>query len=142
MQMMRCILGVAVLVAVTVVVTPAGRADDKAAGKEKGGYIHVVIFTMKKDAPSGAVDEVIADCHKMLGKISVVRSVKAGRPSKQVAEKVVKTNYDVGLLVTVDDFDGIKAYLEDPLHKEFVKKHGKHFEITKLQVFDFVNEAK
>jgi hypothetical protein len=138
MRMMRCILGVAVLLAVTT----AGRADDKAAAKGKGGYIHVVIFTMKKDAPAGAVDEVIADCHKMLAKISVVRSVKAGRPSKQVAEKVVKTNYDVGLLVTVDDFDGVKAYLEDPLHKEFVKKHGPHFEMTKLQVFDFVNEAK
>jgi hypothetical protein len=138
MRMMRYVLGVAVLVAVTA----SGWADDKAAGKSKGGYIHVVIFTMKKDAPAGAVDEVIADCHKMLSKISGVRSVKAGRPSKQVAEKVVKTDYDVGLLVIVDDFEGIKAYLKDPLHEEFVKKHTKHFEMKKLQVLDFVDEKK
>jgi hypothetical protein len=136
--MMRCILGVAAVLALAA----GARAEDKAAGKGKGGYIHVVIFTMKEDAPSGAVDEVIADCHKMLGKISAVRSVKAGRPSKQVAEKIVKTDYDVGLLVTVDDFAGIKAYLEDPLHVAFVKKHGKHFEMKQLRIFDFIDEGK
>ena len=71
-----------------------------------------------------------------------VARVKAGRPSKDIAEKVVKTDYDVGLLVVVDDFEGIKAYLKDPLHDEFVKKHGKHFEMKKLQVFDFINQKK
>jgi hypothetical protein len=78
----------------------------------------------------------------MLAKISVVRSVKAGRPAKDVAEKVVKTNYDVGLLVFVDDFEGIKAYLKDPLHVEFVKKHGKHFDMKELKVYDFVDQKK
>jgi hypothetical protein len=122
-------------------------AEDKPTGKAKkatggGGYVHVVIFTLKKDAPAEAIDEVIADCHKMLSKISVVRSVKAGRPSKDVAEKVVKTNYDVGLLVLVDDFAGVKAYLKDPLHEAFVKKHGKHFDMKKLQVFDFIDQKK
>ena len=121
------------------------RAEEKAVAKDdsaSGGYVHVVIFTLKKDAPETAVDDVIKDCHKMLGKISSVRSVKAGRPSKDVAEKVVKTDYDVGLVVLVDDFAGIKTYLEDPLHVEFVKKYGKHFEMKKLQVFDFVDAKK
>jgi hypothetical protein len=121
------------------------QADDKPAGKAKkasGGYVHVVIFTLKKDAPAGAVEDVIQDCHDMLGKIRSVRSVKAGRPSKDVAEKVVKTDFDVGLLVLVDDFAGIKAYLEDPLHVAFVKKYGKHFDMKKLQVFDFVDAKK
>jgi hypothetical protein len=122
----------------------AGSAQgQQKAGKAKkagGGYVHVVLFTLKKDAPAGAIDEVIADCHKMLGKIEAVRSVKAGRPSKDVAEKVVKTDYDVGLLVLVDDSKGIKAYLEDPLHVAFVKKHGKHFDMKKLRVFDFVDQ--
>jgi hypothetical protein len=119
-------------------------AEDKpaATAKQSGGYVHVVIFTLKKDAPADAVDDVIKDCHKMLGKISSVRSVKAGKPSKDVAEKVVKTDYDVGLVVLVDDFAGIKAYLEDPLHLEFVKKYGKFFEMKKLQVFDFVDAKK
>src|SRR5947209_487362 len=103
--MMRSIAAAALLLFAASV-----QAEEK-VGKTKaaGGYVHAVIFTMKKDAPAGAVDEVIADCHKILGKIRVVRSVKAGRPSKDVAEKVVKTDYDVGLLVLVDDFEGIKS---------------------------------
>jgi hypothetical protein len=122
----------------------AGARAEEKAGKAKagGGYLHVVIFSLKKDAPTGTVDELIADCHKMLGKISVVRSVKAGRPSKEVAEKVVKTDYDVGLLVQLDDFKGVKAYLVDPLHLEFVKKYGKYFDMKQLKVFDFVDEKK
>jgi hypothetical protein len=121
------------------------KADDKPVSKAKtagAGYVHVVIFTLKKDAPANAVEDVIKDCHEMLGKISAVRSVKAGRPSKDIAEKVVKTDYDVSLLVLVDDFAGIKAYLEDPLHVTFVKKHGKLFDMKKLQVFDFVDAKK
>jgi hypothetical protein len=121
------------------------QADDKPAGKAKttgAGVVHVVIFTLRKDAPANAVEDIIKDCHEMLGKISSVRSVKAGRPSKGVAEKVVKTDYDIGLLVLVDDSAGIKAYLEDPLHVAFVKKHGKYFDMKKLQVFDFVDTKK
>ena len=138
--MMRLISGAAMLLLLATSV----QAEEKAgkAAKTTGGYVHAVIFTMKKDAPASAVDDVIADCHTMLGKISVVRSVKAGRPSKEVAEKIVKTDYDVGLLVLVDDFEGIKAYIKDPLHVEFVKKHGKYFEMKKLMIFDFVDQKK
>ncbi len=131
-----------VVLALVFLGTASVRAEEKKlkAPAVGGGYVHVVIFTLKKDAPAKAVDEVIADCHKLLGKISVVRSVKAGRPSSDVAEKVVKKDYDVGLIVLVDDFKGIKAYLEDPLHVEFVKKHGKYFDMKKLQVFDFIDQ--
>jgi hypothetical protein len=121
------------------------QAEDARAVKAKNagaGYVHVVIFTLKKDAPANAVEDVIKDCHEMLAKIKSVRSVKAGRPSKDVAEKVVRTDYDVGLLVLVDDYAGIKAYLEDPLHVAFVKKHREHFDMKKLQVFDFVDVTK
>jgi hypothetical protein len=130
--------------ALVLLVAAGARAQEKIgkAKKAGGGYVHVVIFTLKKDAPASAVDEVIADCHKLLAKISSVRSVKAGRPAKDVAEKVVKTDYDVGLLVLVDDFEGIKSYLKDPLHVEFVKKHGKHFEMKKLLVYDFIDQKK
>jgi hypothetical protein len=136
--MMRFMAGAAAMALLAASV----QAEEK-VGKEKkatGGYVHAVIFTLKKDAPATAVDEVIADCHKMLGKIKTVRSVKAGKPSKEIAEKIVKTDYDVGLLILVDDFAGLKAYIEDPLHVAFVKKHGKYFEMKKLMVFDFVDQ--
>jgi hypothetical protein len=117
---------------------PWAPADE--AKKSKGGYVHVVIFKLKADAPKSAVDAVIADCHKMLAKIKAVRAVKAGKPDK--SGKLSKKDYDVGLLVLVDDAAGLKSYLEDPLHVQFVKKHGKHFDMEKLRIFDFVDAKK
>ena len=104
--------------------------------------VHCVIFRMKKDAPADAVDQVIADCHKMLGKIRSVRSVRAGRPAQTGTDEKLKKPFDVGLLVLCDDVAGLKAYIEDPLHKEFVAKHGKYFDIEQLQVFDFEDAKK
>jgi len=104
--------------------------------------VHCVIFRMKKDAPADAVDQVIADCHKMLAKIRSVRSVRAGKPAKTGTDEKLKKPFDVGLLVLCDDVAGLKAYIEDPLHKEFVAKYGKYFDIEQLQVFDFEDQKK
>jgi hypothetical protein len=114
-------------------------AEEKAESKAKGAFVHVVVFTMKKGTSTESIDEVIKDCKKMLGKISAVRHVKAGRPATDATPKLAKKNYDVALLIVVDDAAGLKSYLEDPLHLEFVKKHGKLFEMEKLQVFDFLD---
>jgi len=113
-----------------------------AAEEKKGLLVHAVIFTLKKDTPAEKVDEVIADCHQMLGKIKAVRKVMAGRPTKEKAEPITQTGYDVGMIILVDDFAGLKAYLEDPLHVEFVKKWGKSFDIEKLKVYDFIDTGK
>ncbi|MBY0230605.1 MAG: Dabb family protein, partial [Gemmataceae bacterium] len=98
---------------------------------------HVVLFTMKKGTDAKAIDEVIKDCHGILSKIPAVRSVKAGRPTKEKAEKFVRDDYHVALIVMVDDYEGLKAYHVDPKHKEFVEKHGKLFDLDTLRVFDF-----
>lgn len=124
--------------AVLALASVAAAEDRKPAGK-KDVLVHVVIFTMKEGTAASKVDEVIADCHKMLGKIKAVRGVKAGRPTKEAAEKFVQRNYDLGLVILVDDFKGLKEYLDDPIHVEFVKKHGKFFDIEKLKVFDFTD---
>jgi len=137
-------LALALLAAVTTAAVAAADKDEKARPTKAGAgnYVHVVIFTLKKDAPASAVEEVIADCHKLLAKIKSVRQVKAGRPAREAEEKWVRKDYHVGLLVIVDDHAGLKAYLEDPLHVEFVKKHGKHFDMDKLAIFDFHNQTK
>jgi hypothetical protein len=142
--MLRSVAATLVVLALVLVAAARDTTSDKAkpAAKSSGGYVHVVLFTMKKDAPASAVEEVIKDCHKLLGKIAAVRSVKAGRPADQATPKVAKKNYDVALLVLVDDFEGLKSYLEDPKHLEFVKKHQKQFDIDRLQVFDFANQEK
>jgi len=123
------------LAAVLACTTPT-LAEDKPVSA--GGLAHVVFFKMKADTPAAAVDEVIADCKKILAKIPAVRSVKVGRPTKEKAEKFVKDDYDVALIVMVDDYKGLLAYHKDPLHLKFVEKHGKLFDLDTLRVFDFI----
>ena len=76
----------------------AADKDGKAAAKE-GGYAHVVLFTLKKDAPEGALDAVAADAHDMLAKIPSVRHVSVGRPAEKATPMYSKKDYHLGLLV-------------------------------------------
>ena len=119
---------------------PAARADKPSA--KAAGYVHVVIFRLKKEAPADTVSGAIADCHAMLAKIESVRGLKAGRPAKQGTPEVRKQEYDMALVVVCDDFKGLEAYLKDPLHLKFVDKYAKHFNMERLDVFDFVDQKK
>jgi hypothetical protein len=115
-------------------------AEDKAAAKP--AFTHVVVFYLTKDAPKEEADALIADCHAMLSKISTVRDLKAGKPSDKGAPMVSRTDYHVGLLVLFDNADGMKAYLDDKLHQDFITKHGKYIDRDKLIVLDFQDQAK
>ena len=142
---MRCqSLGVAALAAV-VALTATLYADSKNDDKEKkpaGNYAHVVVFHVKKDAPKDAVSAAIADCHELLESIPSVRGLKVGRPAEKGTPDVPKQHYDFALLVLVDDFAGLEAYLKHPQHLKFVEKHGKNFDTEKLSVFDFSDQKK
>ena len=96
-------------------------------------YVHTVTLPLKKDAPAGTAEKIIADCHKMLAKIPTVRGVKAGRPAQQNSKDYVKTDYAVGLLVLLDDYQGLKTYIDHPLHKAFVEKYKKHIDFDTLR---------
>jgi hypothetical protein len=124
---MKTRLSAVVLVLAGILATCASAEEPK--GKSAGSYVHVVIFKMKKDAPSGAVADAIADCHALLEKITAVRAVKAGRPATEGTPRLARKDYDFGLLVLVDDAAGLKGYLEDPLHLQFVEKHERHLKV-------------
>jgi hypothetical protein len=66
--------------------------------------------------------------------------VKAGLPADKSTPKVAVTDYQVGLLVLFDNYDGLKTYLDHPLHTKYVEKHEKHIE--KVLVYDFLNQLK
>ena len=124
--------------------TMTSHADDKNEKKLPDGpanYVHVVVFTMKKDAPKDAVPAAIEDCHVLLAGIPTVRGLKVGRPAEK-ATPVAKKNHDFALLVQFENADGLMTYLEHPQHKKFLEKHGAHFDMEKLQVFDFSDEKK
>lgn len=110
--------------------SPAQKTD-KAAN-----YNHVVIFYLKKDAPKSQADAMVADAHELLSKIPTVRSLKIGPPAEKATPKFAVNDYQLALVITVDDFDGLKAYLDHPQHTKYVDKHEKH--LDKVLVYDFI----
>lgn len=114
--------------------------ETRAADKPEAPYVHAVIFYLKKDAPKDEAKALIADASELLAKIPTVRLVKAGVPADKATPKVAVTDYQVGLLVLFDNYDGLKTYLDHPLHTKYVEKHEKH--IDKVLVYDFLNQVK
>jgi hypothetical protein len=110
----------------------------KQAGRS-GSFVHMVTIPLKEGAEGGLADKMVADCHALLAKIPSVRTVQAGRPAEKASPDFVKRDYSVGLLVVVDDHAGLLAYLEHPLHVQFVEKYKKHIDFERLRVFDFVD---
>src|SRR5262245_30068640 len=118
-----------------------GPAQEKAAPKT-APYVHCVIFHLKKDAPGGAADGLISDAYDILAKIPTVRGIQAGKPAAKATPDFAKKDYQVGLLVLFDNFEGLETYLKHPLHTQYVEKHLKHVDETKLTVYDFINPKK
>src|SRR5262249_51172540 len=114
----------------------------QAATAQAAPYVHTVIFHVKKDAPAGEAQALIAGAHELLSKIPSVRSLRIGRPADRGTPDLAKKDFQVGLLVLFDDFDGLKAYLDHPLHLQYVERHLKHVDTEKLLVYDFVNQTK
>ena len=113
------------------------RRDRRIAPRKPAPFVHTVIFSLKKDAPANEADSVIADTQKLLAKIPSVREIRAGKPAEKASARAAK-DYQVGLLVIFDDVDGLHAYIDHPLHKEFVANHEKNFE--KVVVYDFLGQ--
>jgi hypothetical protein len=122
---------------------PAPAADaDSAKAKSNAPFVHVVVFYAKEGVPPGAADELIADCHEMLAKIPSVRALRAGRPAERSTPGRAKKDYLAALMILFDDAEGLAAYDQHPLHKQFVEKHREKFDVQKLQVFDFLDGKK
>lgn len=129
-----------IVVSVTLLAMNGGKpsaAEDKRAAAP---YVHTVIFHLKKDAPQDAATSAIADCHALLTKIPTVRELRVGRPAEKSTPDVSVKDYQFGLVVLFDDYDGLDKYLVHPKHVEFVNKHLKNVE--KVLVYDFINQPK
>jgi hypothetical protein len=135
------------LVGVTLGVGFAGSArtaaKDAAPSADKAAqFVHTVIFRLKKDAPANEVEALIADAHELLRPIPTVRDLRIGRPAEKATPDFAHKDYQVGLLVLFDDFDGLKTYLDHPMHQKYVEKHVKYVDTDKPFVYDFVNQKK
>jgi len=138
--MFRGMLLVAALVLTWTMAGQWGHAADKE--KPAAPYVHVVIFHLKKDAPAKAAEEMIADAHQMLAKIPTVRELRVGRPAEKATPDFAKKDYQIGLVIFFDNYEGLKTYLDHELHQKYVEKHLKHVDEKNLGVYDFINQMK
>jgi hypothetical protein len=118
----------------------AASADEGDKTAPKAPYVHSVIFYLKKDTAPAKRDAMIADCHKVLGKVPTVRGIWAGEPAAKGTPDVAVKDYQVGLLVLFENYDGLKTYLDHPEHLKFVEIYGPSIE--KVLVYDFADKAK
>src|SRR5262245_1037111 len=118
----------AVLSALVAAVAVVLWADAEAGAQEKtkSPYVHVVIFNLKKDAPKDAVESAIADAHALLTKIPSVRGLRVGRPAEKATPKFASKDYDFGLLVLFENYEGLQEYIDHKMHTDYVERHGKY----------------
>jgi len=96
-------------------------------------YVHGVYFKCKNEAD---VEALVRDAHEMLSRIPTVREVHCGRRDPGAGRDVNDTAFHVGLVVLLADKAGCDAYLEHPIHLDFVRKHQADW--VNIRVFDFV----
>jgi hypothetical protein len=103
-------------------------------GYRGAGLVHVVVLKLKSDSSAGEAQSVIDDTYAQLSKIKAVRGVWAGKPASKATPDAA-TDYTVALVFVFDNADGLKSYLNDPVHTKFADKHLKKWE--KPLVYDF-----
>jgi len=105
-------------------------------------FVHVVVISLKKDAPEGEADALITDAHEMLRPIPTVRDLRAGKPDEKATSPLAKKDFSVALLLLFDNHDDLQTYSNHPSHLKYVQKHMKYIDTTKLLVYDFVNQKR
>ena|ERR1035437_1470799 len=97
-------------------------------------FVHSVYFWVNAGTPAAAVDQLLADCQALLGKIPSVRHLWAGRPA-MTPRDVVDNSYAIGLTVVLDDDAGHDLYQKHALHQQFISRNKTHW--SRIQVYDF-----
>lgn len=97
-------------------------------GMKNAPYVHTVIIKMKKDAPAAATKALLDDIPAMLGKIPSVKGLWYGRRADEVSPEFAVKDFSAGLVILFDNYDGLKRYLDHPMHVAFLEKHIKNLE--------------
>ncbi len=96
---------------------------------------HVVMVWFKEDVTEQQIEEVIAQSYRLPQQIPLIKSIHVGRaiPSER---KIVDDSFDIGLVMNFSSREDMQAYVNHPLHKQFVSQYVKG-RVSKLQVYDF-----
>jgi hypothetical protein len=94
---------------------------------KKAPYLHTVVLKLKK-ADDAQVQRVYDEAFKTIAKIKGVRGMFIAKPADDDTPELAQKDYQLGLIVMLDDADGLKSFLDDPLHQKFVDKMGDYWE--------------
>jgi len=115
-------------------------SQDSAAEESQGStvskevkFIHTVFFWIKEEATQEQRQQLLNDCTKLLGTISSVKYIAAGKPAGTPRE-VVDSSFGVGLVVHFADKEGHDLYQEAPAHLEFIERNQETWD--RVQVYD------
>lgn len=73
--------------------------------------LHLVLFRFK-DSAKPQIDEALARIQSMVGKVEVIRDLKAGKDFVHSGR-----SYDLGLAVTLEDRHALEVYDQHPHHQ-------------------------
>ena len=89
---------------------------------KKAPFVHTIILKLKKD-DDAQVKKVYDEAGKTLAKIDSVRGIWIGKPAANGPP-----DYQIGVVVLLDDADALQKFLDDSLHKQFNDKMAKDWE--------------
>jgi predicted RNase H-like nuclease (RuvC/YqgF family) len=101
---------------------------------QKAPFVHTVILKLKS-MDDDKVKKVQEEVAKTLAKISGVRSIYVGKPAEKGTPEFAQKEYQLGVVVLLDDADSLQKFLDDSLHKQFMDKMGDYWE--RPVVYDF-----
>ena len=91
--------------------------------------LHVAWLRFKPGISAERIDAHLAACRGLVGKVPVVRTLQCGHNLSNRAEGLTH-----GIVVTLDDYALLPAYLEHPAHLAVVT--GLKEDIAELRVMD------
>ncbi len=96
-------------------------------GMTNAPFVHTVVLKLKADSPNTEVQALLDDLPS-LSNIQSVRGLWFGKPADPATPDFAVKDFTVGITVLFDDFNGLNAYLGDPIHKKLADKHLKLWE--------------
>ena len=106
-----------------------------AAKPAKSMIVHQVYFWLKK--PKKDLKDVMKGC-KEIGKLKSAHSYQVGIPAATEKRPVIDDSYHIALTVNFKSIEDHDIYQQDPVHLDFIAKHGDKWE--KVQIYEFEGE--
>lgn len=93
----------------------------------------MVFFWLKPETDEALKQNMIDDCHELLGSMPMVKQLWAGTAAGTPRE-IVDNSYSVGLIVHLEDAAAHDQYQTHENHQAFIQRYKDHW--ARVLVFD------